>query len=236
MTTLQKNARIAGALYLLLMLAPLRLIYIPTKLIVAGNAGATATNILNHQMLFRLGMVADILCGVILIFLTLAFYRVFKDVSQKLAVMVVIFGGIMPATIDFLNVLNDAATLLVLRAPEFSAVFSQPQRDAVAMLFLRMHHQEILAAETLWGVWLLPLAVLVYKSRFMPRFIGVWLVINGIAYIATSWTGLLAPRYEQMVSNYTFPALLGELALMLWLVTKGASLRAVDRAATVATT
>ena len=223
MSSTHNPGRVAGFLYLLLVvLAPVRLIYIPSALYVRGNATATANNIATHELLFRLGMVSDLLCGTIVIFLTLAFYRLFKAVDQNLAVLVVILGGLLPAAIDFLNVLNDAAALMLVRGADFLSVFDKPQRDALAMLFLRLHHQEIVAAEILWGLWLFPLAILVYRSRFLPRFLGVWLTINGFAYVITSFTGLLLPQYEDPVSNYAFPALLGELAFMLWLVIKGA--------------
>ena len=134
----------------------------------------------------------------------------------------VVVGGLMPATIDFLNVLNDAAALMLVRGADFLSVFEKPQRDALALLFLRLHHQEIVAAEILWGLWLFPLAVLVLRSGFLPRFLGLWLIINGFAYLTMSVTGLLLPQYEVTVSNIAFPALLGEMAFMLWLVIKGA--------------
>ena len=117
-----------------------------------------------------------------------------------------------------------------LRGADFLSVFEKPQRDALAMLFLRLHRQEIVAAEILWGLWLFPLAILVYRSRFLPRFLGVWLIINGFAYLALSFTGLLLPQYEDMVSNITFPAILGEMAIMLWLVIKGANSQPLDSA------
>lgn len=90
------------------------------------------------------------------------------------------------------------------------------------MFFLRLHHQEIVAAQVLWGLWLFPLAVLTIRSGFLPRFFGYWLIINGSAYLALSFTGIFLPQYEQMLSNITFPAVLGEMAFMLWLVIKGA--------------
>jgi hypothetical protein len=90
------------------------------------------------------------------------------------------------------------------------------------MLFLRLHHQVIVAAEILWGAWLFPLAVLTIRSGFLPRFLGFWLIVNGLAYLAMSLTGLLLPQYEQTVSTIAFPALLGEMVFMLWLVIKGA--------------
>src|ERR1700686_3541660 len=162
MSSTHNPGRVAGFLYLLLVVfAPFRLIYIPSTLIVPGNATMTANNIADHELLFRLGIVADLFCGTILIFLVLALYRLLKGVDQNLAVLMVILGGLLPATIDFLNVLNDAATLMLVRGADFLSVFEKPQRDALAMLFLRMHRQEILAAEIFWGLWLIPLALLV---------------------------------------------------------------------------
>lgn len=228
MTSIRGKARMAGFLYLLLMAAPLRLLYIPKTLFVKGDAAATAANIAAHETLFRFGMVGDLFCGVILILLVLAFYRLFEAVDRTLAVLVVVLGGLLPATIDFVNVVNDAAALTLVRGADFLSVFDKPQRDALAMLFLRLHHQQVVAAETLWGLWLFPLALLVLKSRFLPRFLGYWLILNGFAYLAESLTGLLLPQYEATVSNVLFPALLGEVALMLWLLIKGADAGAAD--------
>ena len=226
MTSTSKNARIAGFLYLLLVIVgPLRLMYIPSKLFVHGNASATAANIATHETLFRLGIVGDLFCGTILIFIVLALYRLFKGVDQNLAVLVVILGGVLPAAIDFFTVLNDAAALILVRGADFLSVFDKPQREALAMLFLRMHDQEMFAAMIFWGLWLIPLGILVYRSRFLPRFLGVWLIVNGVGYLVNSFTGLLLPRYQNAVGNFTFPALTGELVFVLWLLIKGAKER-----------
>jgi hypothetical protein len=215
--------RVAGLWYLLLvLLGPVRLIYIPTKLFVTGNATATAHNIAANEGLFRLGIAADLACAVILVLLTLAFYRLFAAVDRNLAVLVVIFGGVMPATIDMVGVVSDFAALTVAHGPDFLSVFIPAQRDALALLFLKLRDSQNTAAETLWGVWLLPLAVLVWKSRFLPRFLGVWLAFGGFAYIALSFTGVLWPQYQGRVFAYSQPAFFGEIALMLWLVIKGA--------------
>jgi Domain of unknown function (DUF4386) len=228
MSWTKNPGRVAGVLYLLLVIAaPIRLIYIPSKLFVHGDATATANNIAANETLFRLGIVSDLFCGVVLIFLTLALYRLFKGVDQKLAVLVVLLGGVMPAMIDFVNVLNDAAALMLAGSTDFLSAFEKPQRDALAMLFVRLHHEEIVAAEILWGLWLFPLGALAYRSRFLPRFLGVWLILNGVAYLVESFTGLLFPQYESLVSNLAFPVQLGELAFMLWLVIKGANPPAV---------
>lgn len=229
MSSRKAIARQAGMLYLLTaILAPISLIYIPGKLIVPGNATATADNILAHEMLFRLGIVIDLFSGILWIVIILALYRLLKTVNQHYAVLIVILGGVMVTIINFLVTLNNAAALILVRGADFLSVFDKPQRDALAMLFLRIHGQGILAAEIFWGLWLFPLAVLVYRSRFLPRFLGVWLAINGFAYLAMSFTGFLLPQYGKMVGNITTPALFGELALMLWLVIKGAKEPAVE--------
>ena len=224
MNDARNPGRVAGMWYLLLVFGgPLRLIYIPNKLFVPGNATATAGNIAAHEWLFRLGIVSDLAGAVVLIFLTLAFYRLFQSVDRNLAVMVIIFGGIMPALINFVAVVSDAGALTLIRGgADFLSVFDKPQRDALAMLFLRLHGHQITAAEILWGMWLFPLGALVYKSRFLPKFLGVWLVINGFAYVIMSLTGILAPQYQGNLFLAFQPALFGEIALMLWLVIKGA--------------
>jgi hypothetical protein len=218
-------------LYLTLLGAPLRLIYIPSKLIVTGNATATANNIAAHELLFRSGIVADLFTGVMALFLTLALYRLFKEVNHGLAVVMVILGSLMVTPIYFVNTVNDAAALLFARGANFLSVFDKPQRDALAMLFLRLHHQGVLANEIFWGLWLFPFGLLVYKSRFLPRILGVWLMINCFAYLVISFTGLLAPQYEARVFNSAFPAMLGELAIMLWLLIKGAKPQPLGAAA-----
>ena len=216
------DARVAGVLYLLLcVFGPVRLIYIPNTLIVSGNASATSNNIAAHETLFRLGIVSDLIVATIVIFVTLALYRLLKGVDQGLAVLMVILGSLMVTPIYFVNTVNDGAALLFARGADFLSVLEKPQRDAFAMLFLRLHHQCVLANEIFWGLWLFPFGLLVYRSRFLPRFLGAWLMIACFAYLALSFTGLLFPQYEGRVFTFAQPLMLGEVATMLWLLTKG---------------
>ena len=108
------------------------------------------------------------------------------------------------------------------------SAFDKPQRDALAMLFLRVHDQETLAAMIFWGLWLIPLGILVYRSRFLPRFLGVWLIVNGLAHLANNLAGLLLPHYANAVGNFIFPALTGEVAFVLWLLIRGVKERTVN--------
>jgi len=228
--------RVAGLWYLLLVIVgPLRLIYVPTKLFVDGNATTTASNILAHETLFRVAIAGDLIGAVVLVLMTLAFYHLFKGVDKSLAVQVVIFGGVMPALLYFVNVTTDLGTLMLVRGADFLNAFDKPQRDALAYLFIRMHDYQNTAAEILWGLWLVPLALLVYRSRFLPRWLGVWLMINGITYMVISLTGVLLPQYADQVFTYSKPARLGEIALVLWLLIRGAKPAEVAGVATEAT-
>lgn len=223
MTCINAKARTAGFVYLLcVLIAPYRLIYVPNTLFVSGDAAATAANIAAHETIFRLGIFSDLLTGVIQIFLALAFYQLFKEVNRKQAALLVIVGGILIPAIYFFNVLNDASALLLVRGADFLSVFSKEQRDALAMLFLRLHSQEINAAEILWGLWLFPMAALVLRSGFLPRLFGYWLILNGAAYVTQSVVWAVLPQFQGTVSSISGPFQFGEVAFMLWLLIMGA--------------
>jgi len=124
-----------------------------------------------------------------------------------------------------MNLVNNVAALTLFRGSDFLAVLDKPQRDAMGMLFLRMHAQGNNINEMLWGVWLLPFGLLVMRSRFMPRILGVLLLVNGAAYVAISFITILAPQYGAVAFKAAMPALFGELAIMLWLLIRGGSIR-----------
>ena len=223
MTSISKNARIAGLLYIVASAVGfVRLAYIPKAMFVQGNAAATATNIAAHESLFRLGFVSELVGGVLWLFVPLALYRLLKGVDRGLAVVMVILGSLMPVPIFFVNMVTDAAALLFARGADFLSVFDKPQREAFATLFLNLHHQLDLANMIFWGLWLLPFGLLVYRSCFLPRVLGVWLMAACFAWLALSFTGLLVPAYEGTVYTITQPVVFGEVATMLWLVIMGA--------------
>jgi hypothetical protein len=152
----------------------------------------------------------------------LALYRVLVRVDRSLAILMVFLGGCMPLIIDFLNSLNDIAALLLARGDDFLSAFNQPQLAALATLFLRIHEYGLLINEIFAGLWLFPFGILVFRSAFIPRLIGLALMLNGCAYLIISFTGLLAPNFVDGVTRVVSPALLGEGVIMLWLMIKGA--------------
>jgi hypothetical protein len=222
MTSLSKKARVAGLLYIVASLVGfLRLIYIPNALIVSGNAVATANNIAAHESLFRWGIVSYLLSSLLFLFLTFALYRLFERVDKGLAILMVILGSLMVTPIFVVNTATDAGALLFAHGSDFLSAFDKPQRDASVMLFLNLHHHLDLANAIFWGLWLIPFGLLVYRSGFLPRFLGVWLMIGCFAYLAFSLTGLLVPGQEDKVFTIGQPFMLGEVATMLWLVIRG---------------
>jgi hypothetical protein len=226
-----KAARIAGAVYLSMVLtAPFSLIYVPGKLIVRGNAAATADNILAHETMFRLSILGDLVGQVIFICLAIALYRLLSGINKTWAGLMVAFVWVS-AAVGFLNTLNNIAALLLFRGGEFLTAFDKAQRDAFGMLFIRLHSQGIFIDEIFWGLWLFPFGLLVFRSGFLPRFLGVWLMINCFGYAFLSITALFFPNYYGAAFRYSQPVLFGELAIMLWLLIKGAKVPSTSVAA-----
>jgi hypothetical protein len=148
-------------------------------------------------------------------------YHLFEAVNRRLASLMVILL-VVQIPIAFLNEVNSIAALALVRGGGFLSIFEKPQRDTLAMLFLNLHFQGFVVSEIFWGLWLLPLALLIYRSRFLPRFLGVWLAFAGFAWVILSLTGVLSPENYEKVFSYCQPAFFGELAFMFWLLIKGA--------------
>lgn len=226
MNSTKKQARYAGLLYLLIgITAPIGLVYVPGKLIVAGDATATADRIRASASLLRIGIASELFHQIIGIFLVLALYRLFKAVNEKHAALMVILGALISVPIVFLNVLNEIAALVLVSGAKFLSVFQRPQLDALAYLFLRLHGQGIEVAAIFWGLWLFPFGMLVIRSGFIPRVLGVLLMIAGVAYLASSFTSLIVPRYAPGVGQYAMLLEIGELPIIFWLLIWGATVR-----------
>ena len=221
MDPIKRQARSAGLLYLLCNLpAPFSLIYIPGVLIVPGDATATADHVRAHETLLRMGIAGEAFNSIVIIFAALAFYRLFKPVGDKLAAAMLALI-LVPVPIALLNMVNSVAASTLARGATFLSAFDRGQLDGLTYLFLRLHNSQITVSLALAAAWLFPLAMLVYRSHFLPRFLGVWLAIGGSAYIALSVTTVLWPQYRDRVFAYSQPAFFGEIALTLWLLIKG---------------
>jgi hypothetical protein len=230
MSWLNNPGRRAGLLYLLGSIPGFfGLLYVPGKLMVHGNPTATAHNIAASQTLFRLGIFSNLAGQTIFIFVALALYHLFKQVNQRHAVLMVVLL-LVSIPIAFLNELNSVAALTLAHGanlgPNFGAdflsAFNEPQRIAFMRLFLNLRGAGFDIAEIFWGLWLFPLGLLVYRSGFLPRILGILLMAGCFAYLATSFTSLVMPQYESAVSRWASPLQLVEMLFMAWLLIMGA--------------
>ncbi len=225
--------RFAGLLYVLMSIPGVfALLYVPSKLIVHGDATATANNIAASETLYRLGIACNLVSQAGFIFVALALYELLKGVDQRQAVLMVILI-LVAIPIAMLNELNAIAALILVRGADFLSVFEKPQRDALAILFLNLHSYGFDVAAIFWGLWLFPLGLLVYRSGFLSRILGVLVMLNGFTYPVNSFTSLLLPQYEHIVSRWMMPLSFGELAFMFWLLIMGAKPKLASPASSV---
>ena len=221
LSSLKKTARIAGLWYLLLTITgAYSVIYVPSKIMVRGDAAATANNILAHELLFRTGTVSDLISNTIFMVLALALYRLFKQVNERHAKLLVAFVFVQIPAVFIVEAFN--FTSLMIMKGEILKTFELAQRQDFAMLFLKINDYGTIVGMIFWGLWLLPFGLLVYKSEFIPRILGVLLILGGVAYMIESFTQLLLPNYGTLVSRFTIIFYtIGELSMMFWLLIKG---------------
>lgn len=210
------KARIAGLLYLLgNPFAPFFLVILPSRLIVRGDAAETARNIMASESLFRLGVVNLLYNSILGIFLVMALYQVLKVVNRNVAWLMVLFV-LVGVPIGMLNELNNLAVLEFLSGADYLKVFTTEQLQAMAYFFIWLHSQGLNINMIFWGLWLFPMGFLVFKSGFLPKMIGVMLMIACIGYVLQSFAAFLGYKLSLI-----FITGWGELMLSLWLVIKG---------------
>lgn len=221
MNGLKKTARLAGFLYLIwVMTGVYGIMYVPSKTIVRGDAAATADKILANEFIFRTGIINGIFSSVIWVLIGLTLYRLFKDTNERQAKLLVALVIVQIPAVFFMEALN--ITSLMLFKGEILKSFELGQRQDLAMLFFKMNDYATITLEMFWGLWLFPFGLLVYKSGFIPRILGVFLILNGVAYILHCLTHLLLPNYQALVFQIATPIwTLGEISIMLWLLIKG---------------
>jgi hypothetical protein len=213
------KARYAGILYLAVaIIGGFAIMYIPNSITVAGDSAATANNIIEAGWVFRLAIVSSLIYAVLNIFLALAFSRLFKDVSARYVKLLLIMV-LVTVPIIFLNTLNlFAAQLLVSGTPYLNA-FNTEQLHALMMMSLDLNELGIAVVEIFWGLWLFPLGYLVFKSGFMPKIIGIFLMIGCFSYLIISAIAIFWPAYLEATQGIILlPLAVGEFSTIFWLV------------------
>jgi hypothetical protein len=158
-----------------------------------------------------------VLAGIVNIFVVIALYRLLKPVNKNMALLMVIFI-LLAVPIGMLNELNRITALLLLRSAGYSAVFTADQLQALVSLFLNLHLYGIIIAGFFWGLWLFPMGYLVFKSGYIPRILGIILMIGCFGYLINSSATLLLPDYKVNIVIFVG---WGEVIFPLWLLIKG---------------
>jgi len=222
-----RTARIAGLLYIVPWVFSFLAIILRQNLIVAGDAAATAENIAASEFTFRFSIVSDLFVQVIFIFLVLLLFQLLKPVNKNIAVlMVVLFLVSVP--IAMLNMLNQHAALLLLSGSEYLNALTTDQLQSLVTLFREFHEIGIMIAYIFWGLWLFPLGYLVFKSGFLPRIIGILVMISCFGYLFDFTAFFLFPDFNFAINMYTGWA---ELILCLWLLIKGVNVEQWQKSA-----
>ncbi len=208
--TLRRDARIAGALYLVVVLAGMFcLAYVPSKL------GATMADAAAHAGLFRGGIAAFLLMQVAFLLLPLALYRVLGDVDRRAAVLMVVLAA-TSVPIGLIAVTHRMEALSLLQGAATDA-------DAAFALCLQRYGYGLRVASLFWGLWLLPFGWLVLRSGRIPRVLGLLLVLGGVGYVVQVFGGLVPGFAESALARYVrMPAAFGEIGSCLWLLLFGA--------------
>ena len=219
--TLKKTARLAGLLYLILVITGVfSIMYVSSQIIVQADAIATAKNILAKEFLFRTGIINDLISNTIFVLLVLVLYKMFKQTNEYQAKLMVVLVIVQIPVVFIMESLN-IASLMIFKGGLLQT-FELNQRQDLAMLFLKINDYGTLTIEMFWGLWLLPFGLLVYKSRFIPRIFGILLIIAGIAYMNSSFISLLFPSYSAIVNQPTLLLVaIGEISITLWFLIKG---------------
>jgi len=221
MNTNNKTARMAGLLYLIyIVITIVADVFGRSPLIVYGDAATTARNIMASEWQFRIGITGDLVSAVFFLLAAWALYVLLKSVNKNLALLFLLLnlGGVAVYSI---NLLNQFAAVLLLSGADYLQVFQADQLQALAMFFLNLHHNGYWIAQIFFGAWLFPLGYLVYKSGFLPRILGIVMMIHFVGWTMTTLQFFLFPGFG-VITYLTYPlGFISEFGLTLWLLIMG---------------
>ena len=216
-----RNARLAGILYLFVIVFGIFAeLYVNLKLIVLGDASATASNILAFESLFRIGFISGLLHHTCFLLLVLILYRLLKEVNKNAALLMMVFG-LSAVPIMMFNMLNQFAGLLILSGLDYLSVFSMEQLNALALLFFDLYSYGYFIAGIFSGIFLLPLGFLVFKSRFMPKTLGILVMLGCFGYLLEIFAVFVLPSFELLAFLGLAVTVIAEFSLTLSLLLRG---------------
>lgn len=225
----KNTARLAGFLYLIVVVTGIfSLAYVPSKLIVWSNQVKTYEQISASESLFRLSLVSSVVCYIVFLLLPFVLSKLLNSVNETAAKLMIILS-VVSVPISMLNLQNKFAVLTLLNEKNYLNVFSEQHIQSQIMLSLENYDNGILILQIFWGLWLFPFGWLVYKSGFLPRILGVLLMLGCCGYLFSFVGNTMMQDYgKTFISGYvTIPASLGEIGTCLWLLIRGINEKAV---------
>ena len=221
-------ARVAGGLWLILAIFGGFAFVSVSSLLVPGEAAATVSNIMASESLFRIAILSDLFSQTVFIVLVLVLYKLLKPVNNFAALLMVVFVTVS-VSLQSISALNQIAVLFLLSGADYLRAFPTDQLPALVLLFLNMREAGFeIIAQIYFGLWLLPLGYLVYKSGFLPRILAILLIIAGFGYLTSVVTFFLFPNFDTDISQFTF---IGEVTMLLWLLIKGVNVEKWEKRA-----
>jgi hypothetical protein len=227
LTARKRDARVAGLLYLLMAVAGVvSFSILPTANLVGGDSAAIIEKIASSQLLYRIGVLTDLAAQILSVFAVMALYQLLNGVNKRQAVLLVALS-LVSTSMSFVNMLLGIGPLVLLSGADYLTAFDKRQLDALAMGFLSLRGYGLGAQMALFGLVLLPFGFLVFRSGFIPRILGVLLIVGCFPYLAVSVASVLFPAYARMVSRSLVLAV-GEILIILWLLLIGVQTRLVE--------
>jgi hypothetical protein len=218
MNSPQKTARVAACVFLgIFFLGMSTELFIRPGMIVPGDAAATVRNIVASEVLFRLSLVSDLIRQILLMALPLVLYKLLKPVNKTIAALMVIFA-LVGVSISMLNEINHFAVLLLSSGADYLTAFNSDQLNVLVMFFLELRKYGTFIPQLL-SFWVLLLGYLVFKSGFLPRILGILLMLGSLCYTASAVLFFLLPSFDATI--FGLFAFIGETLFYLWLLIKG---------------
>lgn len=221
--TNKNTARLAGFLYLIVVVTGIfSLGYAPSKLIVWDDAVKTFELISASETLFRMSLVSSVICYLAFLILPFVLYILLNSVNEMAAKLMIILS-VVSVPISMLNLQNKYAVLTLLSGKTYLNIFSEQQIQTQLMLILEKYDTGILLTSLFWGLWLFPFGYLVYKSGFLPKILGILLMLGCCGYLISFIGNTMMQNYGgTFIAGYVrIPASLGEIGICLWLLMRG---------------
>jgi len=217
-----KAARIAGVLYLIIFIvSPFAFLIGKSSVLVPGDAAATVNTILASESMFRLGIASETIVFLVEIVLAAILYNLLKPVNPAVS-LAAAFSRLAEAIIQAVNLLPSILILLLVGGEGYLTVFEPNQLDSLVLLFLETYDYVILVWGFFFGLHLLLLGYLVYKSGYFPRLLGILLILSSVGYLIESYGTFLAPQYADLYATIVLAlGILGELPFTIYLLWKG---------------